>query len=266
MRYRLLACDIDNTLVQFPDPPTPRVRAAIRVAVDAEVLVVLVTGRAYRRARPVAQALELDTPLICNHGGSIRDAQTGTVIHRKTLARPVVHEIVTWLQTQDVHMLLFDGDVVYHDCTTSETVPDFQIYTRGPQSILMRDLREVLPDETEIILCTSRDHDHLAQVHARADARYGETLRVLFSHPFGLDIMPESSKSEALAWLAEQHGISPSEVMAIGDGNNDVDMLAWAGLGIAIGDGDPAALRAAQVVAPPFGQDGLAWAIERYLC
>ena len=69
--YRVLALDIDNTLVRFPDPVAPRVQRAVRAAADAGVTVLLVTGRAYRRALPVAEKLGLTTPLISNHGGVI---------------------------------------------------------------------------------------------------------------------------------------------------------------------------------------------------
>jgi Cof subfamily protein (haloacid dehalogenase superfamily) len=265
MNYRLLACDIDNTLLKFPAPPTPRVTATIRKAIDAGIAVVLVTGRAFRRARPVAQHLDLGTPIICNHGGSIRDTRTGAVIHRKVLLQPVVREIVAWLQTQRVHQMLFDRDCVYHDGTTGETVPDFQVYTCGNQSTYSQDLLQILPQETEIILTTSPDHEHLSQVYARAQVRFGDTLRVLFSHPFGMDVMPLSSKSEALAWLAAHYDIPQAQVAAIGDGDNDVDMLAWAGLGIAMGNGTPKALAASDAITLPFDQDGLAWAIDRYL-
>jgi Cof subfamily protein (haloacid dehalogenase superfamily) len=265
MSYRLLACDIDNTLVRFPDPPSPRVVEAVQAATRAGVTVVLVTGRAFRRARPVAEALGLRTPMVCNHGGSIRDTVTGAIIHREVLPQTRMREIVAWLQTQQVHILVFDGDMVYHDGTEDEIVPDFQVYTRGEQSVYAPDLLSVLPPETEVILSTTHDHDHLARVYERAVARFGHDERILFSHPYGLDIMPKSSKSSALAWLAEVLHVTRDRVIAVGDGDNDVDMLAWAGLGVAIGDGTPDALAAADTIAPPFDQDGLAWTIERYI-
>ena len=116
-----------------------------------------------------------------------------------------------------------------------------------------------------MILSTSKSHDHLAEVYERASARWGASARVLFSHPFGMDTMPCSSKSETLSWLAESSGVAQGEVMAVGDGSNDADMLSWAGLGVAMGNGTPEAQAAADVIAPPFDQDGMAWAIERYL-
>ena len=265
VRYRLLACDIDDTLVRFPNPPSARVTWAIRRAVGSGVMVVLVTGRAFRRAQPIAQELGLTTPIICNHGGSIRDAVDGRMVYRRTMARALTLNLVTWLQAQQVCNLVFDGDLVYHDCLADEVVPDFQVYTRGEQSFFARDLRPYIPQETEVVLSTSKSHEHMAQVYERASARWGASVRVLFSHSFGMDIMPCSSKSQALSWLVEHSGILQQEVMAVGDGSNDADMLSWAGLGIALGNGAVEAQAAADVIAPPFDQDGLAWAIERYL-
>jgi Cof subfamily protein (haloacid dehalogenase superfamily) len=263
--YRLLACDIDDTLVRFPHPPAPRVAAAIHAAVEAGVTVALVTGRAFRRAQPVAEALHLSAPIICNHGGSIRGAVDGRLIHRKTLPRPLVQEIVAWLSPQGVCVMLFDVDQVYCDCTPDQVVPDFQVYTRGSYSTYAPDLRLHVPAETEIVLTTHKDHETLTGVYERALARWGSSARVLFSHPYGMDIMPPSSKSETLAWLAGDLGVDRTEVMAIGDGSNDADMLAWAGLGVAMGDGSPEARAAANVIAPPFDEDGAAWAIEHYI-
>jgi Cof subfamily protein (haloacid dehalogenase superfamily) len=263
--YRLLACDIDNTLVRFPDPPSARVESALRAAAGLGITVCLVTGRAFRRARPVAEMLGIDAPIICNHGASIRDPHTGATIHRHVLPEGLAREIVTWLQGQKVRLLVFDGDTVYHDARTDEIVPDFQIYTQGKDSVYAPAMLAALPDTVEIILSTSRDREHLAALYECAQARYGEQTRVLLSHPYGLDILPASSKSQALSWLAAHLGVPQAQVMAVGDGANDADMLAWAGLGVAVGDGDPEALRAADVVAPSFDDDGLAWAVERYV-
>jgi len=265
MTFRLLACDIDDTIVRFPDPPSPAVASALHAAREQGTIVALVTGRAFRRARPIAQMLDLDTPVICNHGGSIRDGKTGDMLHRETLPRALAAEVVAWMSAQDVHMFVFDQDLVYYTGKTDEIVADFQVYTCGEQSIYAPDLAQTLPEETEIILCTSQDHEHLAEVHRQAVQQFGQRTRVLFSHPYGLDIMPHSSKSQALGWLAARLDIPQEDVLAVGDGDNDVDMLAWAGLGVAIGDGTPAALEQADVIAPPFDQDGLAWAIQQYI-
>ena len=263
--YRVLALDIDNTLVRFPDPVSPRVRRAVRAAVDAGVKVLLVTGRAYLRALPVARELGLTSPLICNHGGVIRDGRDGSIIQRTTLDHALTSEIVAWCQAQQMGVILFDGDRVYRDCTQAQIVPDFHVYTRDPQAIYVPDLLAHIPPETETLMATEIDETFVAQVAERASARWTPTIRVMYSHPHAVDLMPHGSKSKALAWMVDQWGVPREKVLAVGDGINDVDFLAWAGTGVALGDGHPEALAAADVVAPPFAQDGAAWAVETLL-
>jgi len=264
-RYGVLALDIDNTLVRFPYSVSPRALRAVRAAMDAGVTVLLVTGRAYRRALPVARELGLTSPLICNHGGVIRDGRDGTIIHRTTMGHTLTYEIVAWLQAQGVGVILFDRDTVYRNCTVEQIVPDFYIYTQGPQSHYVPDLLTAIPPETEVLMATEVSETLVAQVAERAREQWMPAVRVMYSHPYTVDIMPHVSKSEALAWVVEQWGMSREKVLAVGDGINDVDLLAWAGTGVAMGDGHPEALAAADVIAPPFEEDGAAWAVETLL-
>ena len=122
---------------------------------------------------------------------------------------PLVVEIVSWLQTQNVCIMLFDGDHVYCDCTPEEVVPDFHVYAQGDHSTYASDLRPMIPEQTEIILNTSLDREQLAAVYARAQQRWGGMTRVLFSHPFGVDIMPHSSKSAGLVVVGSTLGDRP---------------------------------------------------------
>jgi Cof subfamily protein (haloacid dehalogenase superfamily) len=264
-RFRLLACDIDNTLVRFPDPPSPRVARAIRAAADAGVTVALVTGRAYQRALPVARALNLTTPIICNHGGSIRDSVTGATIQRTTLSREGILEVCAWFRAQGLYNLVFDVDTVYRDCTLEHIVPEFHLYARGPGSVYAEDLSELLPAQIEVLMATGTDRERIAQTAALAQDKWGDAYRVLYSHPYAVDTLPQVHKSDALAWLSRELGVSRNQILALGDGINDVDLLSWAGLGVCMGDGHPEAQAVADVIAPPFAQDGVAWAVERYI-
>ncbi len=265
MTIRLLACDIDDTLVRFPNPPSARVVRALRAAARVGVTIALVTGRAFQRAQPIARSLQVTAPLICNHGGSIRDTLDGSLIHSKVLPRLLMREIIAWLESQNVRLILFSRDHIYHDCTADQVVHDFRVYT-GEGTTWVQDWAQHIPEQTEILLVSALDHDHLAQVYGQTQDRFGDRARVLFTHPFGMDIVAKTAtKSQSLAWLAGQIGASPAEVMAIGDGDNDVDMLAWAGLGVAMGDGAVATRAAADVIAPSFDDDGAAWAIEQFI-
>ena len=93
MTYRLLACDIDNTIVRFPDPPSRRVKDTLTAAREAGVTVALATGRAFRRARPVAQMLDIDAPIIC-------DDATAQMVARYALQARCRPQMLTTLQVQ----------------------------------------------------------------------------------------------------------------------------------------------------------------------
>jgi hydroxymethylpyrimidine pyrophosphatase-like HAD family hydrolase len=91
-------------------------------------------------------------------------------------------------------------------------------------------------------------------------------LSIVPSHPILVEGLPRGlNKSVGLAWLAEHLGIARDEVLAVGDNDNDVEMLRWAGVGVAMGNSSPAALAAADWVAPDVSADGAAIALERYL-
>jgi hydroxymethylpyrimidine pyrophosphatase-like HAD family hydrolase len=94
----------------------------------------------------------------------------------------------------------------------------------------------------------------------------GDRLNVFHSLDILIEITsPNVSKGHALETLAAYYGIPYSEVMAIGDQDNDVDMIAWAGVGVAMGDASPKAQAAADYIAPPFDEDGAVWAIEKFI-
>jgi hypothetical protein len=89
---------------------------------------------------------------------------------------------------------------------------------------------------------------------------------VVASHPIIIEGVPRGlSKATGLAWLADHLHLAQNDVMAVGDNDNDAPMLRWAGLGVAMADGSPAALAAADFIVPPVGQDGAAIALEKYV-
>jgi hydroxymethylpyrimidine pyrophosphatase-like HAD family hydrolase len=97
-------------------------------------------------------------------------------------------------------------------------------------------------------------------------AQFDDRVRVTQSLDHLVEVTaPEASKGQALARLAAHLGVAQSATMAIGDHDNDVSMIAWAGLGVAMGNASPAAKSAADVIAPPLEEEGAAWAIERYV-
>ena len=106
----------------------------------------------------------------------------------------------------------------------------------------------------------------LAALRPRLEALGLPGVRLVESQSDYLEVLAaRTGKGRALRKVVDRLGIPARRVMAVGDGENDADMLAWAGIGVAMGQGHPAAKAAADVVAPSVEEDGLAWALEHFV-
>jgi hydroxymethylpyrimidine pyrophosphatase-like HAD family hydrolase len=118
------------------------------------------------------------------------------------------------------------------------------------------------PNQFSVFLPGGVAEDHVAELQAS----FGTTATVMRTHRQFINAIPAGvSKGRALAWLAERLGIPQSAVMAVGDSDNDASMIAWAGVGVAMGGARVSVLEAADWVAPPLAEHGAAAALERFI-
>jgi len=261
--YRLLACDLDGTLIDETFVITPRVKAAVALAMARGVAVTIATGRAYPSTLPYARELGITLPLICTQGGLVQNPISGLVLHHSTMPLELAHEIVALSQQRGWHLTLYLDDQVYltglqHHRSLYDKM--FSLPLR-----IVSDLTAAIdhPPSKFIIIAEPAQADAiLPELRAHFDGR----LRIVRSHRNFVEGNPlDASKGQALAQLAERLGIAQSETAAIGDNDNDADMIAWAGLGMAMGNAPPELQAIADVILPPVEQDGVAVAIERYI-
>ncbi len=265
-KYKLLACDVDNTLIRSPNPPSPRVVRAVQAARDAGVIVVLASGRAYPRIAEAVRAFELTGYVISNQGAAVRRAEDGTQIRRVLLTPDMAREIVAWGQGREMRMFVFGDPDIWLNFPPDEAYRDFQVYSQDEHARYVTDLLPHLPAQVESIMFSGVTPEQTTEWARQLEKTFGERAVVMHNHSYCVDVLDlEATKAHSLAWLADREGIASEEVIAIGDGKNDVLMFQWAGLSVALGDGHPTALAAADVIAPPFDEDGAAWAIERYV-
>ena len=111
--FKLLACDLDGTLMDETFTFTPRVKAAVARAADHSVAVTIATGRAYPSALSFAQELGITLPLICTQGGLVKDPLTGQVLHRAAMPPSLAHEVIGLSQQRGWHLILYVDDQVY---------------------------------------------------------------------------------------------------------------------------------------------------------
>jgi Cof subfamily protein (haloacid dehalogenase superfamily) len=261
-----LAVDLDGTVLGYDGTVSPRVMEALQAARGAGVVVMLATGRMAVSARRYWERLGLSPgPAICYQGAEVVDMPGGTLWFRDTLP----DEGARLMAEQAVHegflCQVYIGEELWVS-REDERVRRYMSTNRIPA--LVRGLPDLTAwPEPPVKLLIQGEPSDLARLRALLEPDAERLrMRLVMSQRDFLEIVPEDvGKGRALARVAERLGIAQSAVAAAGDGENDADMLAWAGLGIAMGQAHAAAIAAADVVAPPVEQDGLAQAIFRYI-
>lgn len=247
---KLVALDIDGTIVPkeplrghgLPLPPL-RIRQAIHRLREAGVAVVLATGRMYWGTAPVAQALQLDTPLICQQGCAIH-APDGSLLHVFRIDPATALDIAEFARARCYPYEWFDP----YRYVVSQPTPESALYARlsgvvadyhpRPESL------GLLPTGVGII-STPTD---APRIHRELRLLHGEALHLLDFPSVTVAVAPEANKGHALAIVAAKLELGRHEVVAIGDSVNDAPMLAWAGHGVTVAHADRYARDAADTV------------------
>ncbi len=265
---RLVALDLDGTTFGTDTRPSPAVRAAITRVQARGVAVTLATGRMFTSTRPIAADLNIQVPLICYQGALVRDPVSATTLFYRPLAQEVALEVIALLHAQALHPQLYLDEVLYVDEWNPGTEfyvslnKSIQVETVGDTAAFLRE-RGGDPTKLSVVLADEPATDALI---ARLRATFGDRLYATKSYPiFAETINPTCDKGVALAALAAHLGIAQAEVLAVGDGDNDVAMLRWAGVGVAMGQAHADVQAAADYVTGTLADDGLAAALDRFV-
>ncbi len=261
---RLIACDLDGTLMDEEQRIAPAVREAIAEAQAAGITVTLASGRMFTALLPAARDLAITAPLICYQGGWIQAPDEATPRFRATLAAAVASDLLRSADKLGWHAVLYaDGRIFLREQRHPPTFytallgSDWQIVASWESVIARHQVDKVLfvasPEGIPAIAEALRAHVGTRATVVRSHARFVEV------------IPPGVNKGEGLRRVAEMLGVRREAVMAIGDQENDLPMIVWAGVGVAMGNAVPALKAAADFVAPPLWEEGAAVAIRRAL-
>lgn len=262
MPIRLIVLDLDGTTIGDDFVIPARVATAVRAACERGIAVTLATGRSYAGTRRYAEELGLEAPLICYQGGAIVEAASGAPLYSATLPSELVSAALDLARANDWYPVLYDRQRAYVD----QWVMPAEFYEQliHPETILVPDLRDCLERDIAKFLFMD-EPERIPAIEAVLREHFGERLVIVRSHARFVEGNPPGvSKGSALELLAGRLSVARAEVLAIGDSDNDVSMLTWAGVGVAMGQGTPAARAAADWIAPPFAAGGAAVAIERF--
>ena len=266
-RIDLVALDLDGTLTNEKKQVTERTKQAIWRAQEAGMRIALASGRPYAGCRPVAEALELEKRggyILAFNGGQILECHTGTVLHSKEIAKDLLPEIFRAGERFGVTALTYEGDKILsehpEDCYVQQECFINQIEVRQVAS-----LEQYVTWPVPKCLLVG-EHDQLLPVKAYLEETFQDALSIYFSESYFLEIMAEGvNKARGLKLLTERLKSSREHILACGDGLNDISMIQYAGLGVAMANACEEAKAAADWLAPSNEEDGVAQVLEQLL-
>ncbi|MDR1362551.1 MAG: Cof-type HAD-IIB family hydrolase [Spirochaetaceae bacterium] len=264
---RLIALDIDDTLLRTDLSISFRTRKAIKRCLAAGVKVVLASGRVYKSVYYYAKLLSLQkngSYLICGNGSLIQEAATGKIVDQVTLPPKPALAAFDLVDAEGFAVQIYEGDVAYVSRKN-----EFAIYEKkltGMQQTIPPNFREMIAANCHKLVIPG-DPMLLRQLEVILRNFVGDEVTIFTSKPYYLEILPPATdKGTALAKVAARLGIDREAVMAVGDSMNDEAMIRWAGLGIAMCNGDERIKKAARLVTEMSNdEDGLARVIEQYV-
>jgi len=264
MPIRLLAIDLDGTLLNDRLEIHPDDQAAVRAAAAAGVQVVLATGRMFRSSLPYAQELGLDGPIINYQGAVVRDIATSEVLYRCELTLPMQQRVLAFAEPRDLHVNVYIDEEVY----TARARPEADLYARiamAPYHVVGPLSAWIHQDATKMVL-VDLDPARVAQKMTDLQAWMDGVARVTVSLAWFVEVInPEVSKARALAMIADRLRVQQQDVCAIGDNKNDSDMIAWAGFGVAMGTAPAEVKQIARFVTGTPEAAGVAQVIRRFI-
>lgn len=268
MKIRLVAIDLDGTLLNTDKSITETTSAILRTAREtADVRVVLASARPPRTVRPFHSLLGLDTPMINYNGALVMDPRTDEILLHQAIPASVAGRVVNLARH------LYPGCLVtaeirdrwYTDRYDPRTDSDQTETARLFDPDVVAPIREwINQDITKVLLIG--EQRPLGELTDEMQRRLAGEVQLMQTEETLIQVMhPRVSKAVALSMVCQRLGVGREATMAIGDNANDVGMLKWARVGVAVGNAVPAALAAADYVTATNDADGAAHAVQRII-
>ena len=262
-RYRLIALDLDGTLLNSGLRLSDTNAEALKRALTEGVQVILATSRWYGLAKRTADRLGITTSIICSNGAEVRDSDGRELLHL-TLDAETAREVVTAGDDNGWEMFTTVGTATYMQMRPG-IIPE-----KLPAGLRIAGRQSDHLDEAAPTCVQVFGSDAVAAIAERFAPKYGDRVRFSFNTPVGLPhyvvlTHPEADKARALEIVCRDLGVAREDTIAMGDSESDLGMLRWAGLGIAMRNSPDEVKREALHVAPSNDEDGVAWAVLRFL-
>lgn len=266
MKYKIIALDIDGTLASSNHTILPKTKTALIVAQKQGLKIVLASGRPTPGMLHLAKELKLDEFggfVLSYNGGRITNMQTNAVLHEVFLTPEEAHEIYDLAKETGVNIMAYDGNEII----TEDDDEYIQLESHINMMPLVRvdSFCQAVVNNTIKTLTTAAP-EKIAEVEQVYLKRLGDRFSVCRSMPFFLEVMPNGiDKAQSLGRLLQALDLTPVEMIACGDGFNDIAMIKYAGLGVAMANAVDEVKAVADFITKSNDDDGIVAVLEKFV-
>lgn len=264
--YRAIALDLDGTLTNHEKVVTPKTREALLQASAKGAVIILASGRPTYGIEPVAECLELNKQggyILSYNGGNIVNAKTGEKLFSQFLPDEVIPELYAYAEENGHALLGYAGNEIITE------MPDDQ-YVKEESRINKMNIRKVdnlfeslEPHPTKLLM--TGDPTLMLKAEEELVEKLGDRMDIFRSAPFFLELVPKGiDKAKSLTRLLTKINLTPADLIAFGDGYNDLSMLKLAGMGVAMENAAPEVRAEADYVTLSNEEDGVAAALTHF--
>ncbi|WP_367565379.1 Cof-type HAD-IIB family hydrolase [Lacrimispora sp.] len=267
MSYRMIVLDLDGTLTNKNKEITPRTKEVLFELKAQGGIIVLASGRPTYGVMPLAKELELDQSggyILSFNGGRIIDCKTRETIFARELPVSSNARIIRMAEEHGVNILTYENEQIITPNGSDE-------YVRKESAVNKLEVKEISDMESYVQFPVEKflmleDGDYLAMVEPKVKAALGRDYSVYRSEPYFLEILPKGiDKAASLERLLSRLDMSREEMIACGDGYNDLSMIKYAGLGVAMENAVLPVKTASNYVTLSNNDDGIAHVVEKFM-
>lgn len=265
--YEIIVLDLDGTLTNRDKVITPKTKKALMEIQERGKKIVLASGRPTDGVMPLARELRLEkygSYILSFNGGMITNCRTGEVVFSRLLPVEANAKIIGLAEEERVTILTYDG----HTLITNDAESPYSKLKNKINSMEVRQIDDLKSYVTYPVpkFLMMDDGDYLAMVEPRVKAAMGKNFSIYRSEPFFLEILPRGiDKAQSLARLLEILGLDKERMIACGDGYNDLTMIKFAGLGVAMENAVLPVRKAADYITMSNNDDGIAHVVEKFM-
>ncbi len=267
MSEKVLVLDIDGTLTNSDKQITEATKRVIQSTMERGHKVILASGRPTPGMRRYEEELELKKYggyLLSFNGGRIIDCRTGKIVYQRVLPSTVVPELYDYAKENNCGIITYSDEMILSAFQPDEYV-ELEARINGMEIQVVENFKEYVDFDVNKCLLTA-PKEVAPQLEKQLQEKYKDVLSIYRSEPFFIEVMPLNvDKAASLDYMMEKIGLTKDDAICCGDGFNDISMIKYAGVGVAMGNAQPAVKEAADYITDTNDEDGLIPVIDHFI-